>query len=102
MENHKYGDLKDCPFCNNSFGRPVPEQCKPEGWIIVCANPRCGATSGLCDSEQDAISLWNQRPTDRNLLVFWATMAAVRRALKTSGEEGKFYLDYEADVAPLL
>jgi len=54
--------IEDCPFCDNSWGTPQPEQaCNGGRWHVSCMNPHCGASSGFCDSEDEAISHWNKR-----------------------------------------
>jgi len=55
--------IEDCPFCANSWGPPQPEQAPDNGrWHVGCMNPHCGASSGFCDSENEAIEHWNKRP----------------------------------------
>ena len=61
---YKYGDLKDCPSCDNSWGRPVVER-NSDGLVYVqCANPHCCTSTGWCDTEAEAKAAWNVRPTE--------------------------------------
>ena len=55
--------VEDCPFCASSWGPPQPEQHAASGrWSVGCMNAHCGANSGWCDTEAEAIALWNKRP----------------------------------------
>lgn len=61
-ETSKLQETKECPFCGNSWGRPQAEVDKESGrWTVGCMNPRCGASSGYCDTEDEAVNLWNTR-----------------------------------------
>ena len=71
----KHDPLKACPFCGRAeFVRLAPFEgncinCGYGEWgrIVVCAaNPRCGAhgcgaNTGYCESDADAITIWNTR-----------------------------------------
>ena len=64
-KKYEYKDgvwVKNCPFCANSWGPPQPEKHKDGGrWAVGCMNAHCGASSGFCDSKEEAITLWNKR-----------------------------------------
>ncbi|MBQ0917502.1 ead/Ea22-like family protein [Hydrogenophaga aromaticivorans] len=61
-ETSKLQETKECPFCGNSWGQPQAEVDKESGrWTVGCMNPRCGASSGYCDTEDEAVNLWNTR-----------------------------------------
>lgn len=61
-ETTKYGKLKDCPFCGASWGPPQIDKAESGRMVMVCMNPHCGASTGWCDSEEEAVALWNKRP----------------------------------------
>lgn len=63
---YKYDDLKDCPKCNNSLGKPLVEQHKEGRWFVSCANINCGCSTGFSDTEEEAIVDWNDRFYDAN------------------------------------
>ena len=61
-EPPKYGKLKDCPFCGNSWGSPQIEQMKNGGrFFVSCMNPQCGGSSGFTDTKEEAVAIWNMR-----------------------------------------
>lgn len=66
-ESYEYKEglkIVNCPFCANSWGSPRPEQHTNGGrWSVSCMNPQCGASSGFADTEEEAIALWNKRPS---------------------------------------
>lgn len=61
MEYKQGIEVKDCPFCGNSWGPPQIDKADGGRMVMTCMNPRCGASTGWCDSEEDAIKLWNTR-----------------------------------------
>lgn len=56
------GELKQCPFCGNSWGPPRIERQPNEGrYSVYCMNSHCGASSGFANTLDAAVALWNQR-----------------------------------------
>ena len=60
--------LKPCPFCGDKKAPNVmPDEeidGSDNGQFVVCCSMcfgGCGATSGYCDTEEEAIEAWNRR-----------------------------------------
>lgn len=86
----KYGNLHDCPVCNNSMGSPQPAQ-HPEGrWFVQCTSFNCGASSGFYDTEADAIAGWNNQPLRQQVEQLLASNARMAEALKLIEPSGNF------------
>ena len=58
---HRMTEIKECPFCGNSWGTPQIERHKEGRFFVGCMNPRCGGSGGFCDTEDEAIEVWNTR-----------------------------------------
>lgn len=54
-------EIKDCPFCDNSWGAPQPEISDGKRFSFGCMNPHCGASAGWRDTESEALASWNKR-----------------------------------------
>jgi hypothetical protein len=57
----KFGNLDDCLACGNSWGPPQPEESEEGKIKYVCANAFCGASTGWCDTDKEAVNAWNYR-----------------------------------------
>lgn len=61
-EPNEYGELKDCPFCANSWDAPQVVQTEQAGrWFVQCLNPQCAGHSGFSDTREEAVACWNKR-----------------------------------------
>ena len=57
----EHPDIKPCPFCGKSD--TVEIECDSEHIYVFCNtyNDGCGASSGYCNTEEEALELWNKR-----------------------------------------
>ena len=54
------GELNVCPFCGGNAHLEFDDTyTKPFGHYVECN--KCAATSGSCDSKENAIKTWNKR-----------------------------------------
>src|SRR5512135_1762359 len=65
----KIMEIKECPFCGNSWGIPQTEQHNGGRWTVSCMNPHCGSSSGFSDTEQEAIACWNKRDSKHSAIL---------------------------------
>ena len=60
--------LKECPFCGGTTANIVADYMEDgtEVYKMVCDTELggCGGSTQWCDSQLDAILLWNARPED--------------------------------------
>ena len=54
--------LKPCPFCGAEGDSFVSLNKRYDNHFVKCFS--CGATSGMCDSEETATEVWNERASD--------------------------------------
>lgn len=60
--------LKPCPFCGNT-AVDVKDDCYPApNYYVVCDynDDGCGASSGFCRTEEEAIEVWNRRASEND------------------------------------
>jgi len=55
--------LKPCPFCGSSASEEwhMNSFWNEEFPVVCCDNDQCGARTGYCDSEEEAVEVWNKR-----------------------------------------
>lgn len=76
-------NLKPCPFCGNKAAPQIMDQ-NQALWrdpdydgdlrIVVCCAARnggCGASTGFCDNDDEAVAAWNRR-TAEDTTDMWA------------------------------
>jgi len=57
MVNENPLNLKDCPFCGGDYVRVIYQRGMKR---VECQ--RCFASSRECDSEENAVKYWQERP----------------------------------------
>lgn len=64
----KESELKPCPFCGSDHSFLEVIECgtrgTPEVYAVMCCN--CGARSGRCGTQKEAMEAWQTRENDEN------------------------------------
>lgn len=61
--------LKQCPFCGSSARIAKATSVTFTHFYIRCENKACWSMTGACSSEEDAISIWNNRHTPEGMVL---------------------------------
>ena len=56
--------LLPCPFCGGEAKFLEDVWGNDEYCYVICVNDNCNANTGRCDTEDEAIAKWNNRPNN--------------------------------------
>ena len=61
--------IKPCPFCGSEAQMHFEQLCQDTIYMVKCSNDRCQCQEmGWHETEEDAIKVWNTRPTEDTLM----------------------------------
>lgn len=56
--------IKSCPFCGAKAEADCIVFADNKYWHVECTDAMCGASSSICDTEEEAVLRWNRRTNE--------------------------------------